>query len=102
MGAHTKSQDATQTESTLLRAPLMDIDGVAEAFGVSRRHIQRLVSERRIPFLKVGRFVRFDQATLSTWLSEQRVDPNRRSQHALTHRGDSFSGTAGGLDLPVL
>ena len=55
----------------------MDIDGVAAALGVSRRHIQRLVSERRIPFLKVGRFVRFEQAALSSWLNEQRVDPTR-------------------------
>ena len=66
MGTHTRSEDATQTDSTLLRAPLMDIDGVAAALGVSRRHIQRLVGERRIPFLKVGRFVRFDQGALST------------------------------------
>ena len=55
----------------------MDIDGVAAALGVSRRHIQRLVSERRIPFLKVGRFVRFDQAALSNWLSEHSVDSAR-------------------------
>jgi len=63
----------------LLRAPLMDIDGVATALGVSRRHIQRLVSERRIPFLKVGRFVRFDPGALSTWLDQQRVDAARSS-----------------------
>jgi excisionase family DNA binding protein len=55
----------------------MDINGVAATLGVSRRHIQRLVSERRIPFLKVGRFVRFDQSVLRTWLDEQRVDPRR-------------------------
>jgi excisionase family DNA binding protein len=60
-----------------LGAPLLDINGVAVALGVSRRHIQRLVSERRIPFLKVGRFVRFDQGALSSWLNEQRVDPTR-------------------------
>ena len=77
VGAHTKKQDGAQTDSTPLLAPLMDINGVAAALGVSRRHIQRLVSERRIPFLKVGRFVRFDQGVLSTWLDEQRVDPRR-------------------------
>ena len=77
VGAHTKSQDATQPDSTLLRVPLMDINGVAAALGVSRRHVQRLVSERRIPFFKVGRFVRFDESALSTWLDEQRVDPTR-------------------------
>jgi excisionase family DNA binding protein len=55
----------------------MDINGVAVALGVSRRHIQRLVSERRIPFFKLGRFIRFDQDTLSSWLNEQRVNPTR-------------------------
>jgi len=77
VGARTKIQDDTQTESTPLRVPLMDINGAATALGVSRRHIQRLVSERRIPFLKVGRFVRFDQGALNNWLSEQRVEPIR-------------------------
>jgi len=75
--ARTKSQKAARTDSTLIGAPLMDINGVATTLGVSRRHIQRLVSERRIPFLKVGRFVRFDQSVLRTWLDEQRVDPRR-------------------------
>jgi len=41
----------------------------------SVRHIQRLVSERRIPYVKVGHFVRFDQAELTAWLEERHVDP---------------------------
>ena len=57
--------------------PLLDIDQVATALGVTRRHVQRLVSERRIPFLKVGRFVRFDPAALNVWLEDQRVEPLR-------------------------
>jgi excisionase family DNA binding protein len=52
--------------------PLIDIPCVAEALGVTPRHIQRLVAERRIPYLKVGRFVRFDPAELSVWLDQQR------------------------------
>ena len=36
-------------------APLLDTDTVAQVLGVTRRHVQRLVSERRIPFIKVGR-----------------------------------------------
>jgi len=40
----------------------------------SVRHIRRLVTERRIPYLKVGRFVRFDPEILSVWLQERRVD----------------------------
>jgi len=58
---------------------LLTIDGVAEAMNVTRRHVQRLVAERRIPFLKVGRFVRFDPAALNAWLEEQQVDPVRRA-----------------------
>jgi excisionase family DNA binding protein len=62
-----------------LTSPLIDIHGVAEVLGVTPRHIQRLVAERRIPYLKVGRFVRFDRAELSVWLDEQRVEPTRSS-----------------------
>jgi excisionase family DNA binding protein len=58
-----------------LRGPLLDLDAVAQALGVTRRHVQRLVSERRIPYLKVGRFVRFDPAELNVWIEQQRVAP---------------------------
>jgi excisionase family DNA binding protein len=53
--------------------PLLDICAVAKVLTVTPRHIQRLVAERRIPFLKIGRFVRFDPAELNVWLEEQRV-----------------------------
>jgi excisionase family DNA binding protein len=39
---------------------LIDITTLADRLGDSVRHIRRLVAERRIPYLKVGRFVRFD------------------------------------------
>ena len=55
-------------------APLIDIHCVAEILAVTPRHIQRLVSERRIPYLKVGRFIRFDRAELNCWLDDQRVE----------------------------
>jgi excisionase family DNA binding protein len=34
---------------------LLDIHGVAEVLSVTPRHVQRLVAERRIPYLKIGR-----------------------------------------------
>jgi excisionase family DNA binding protein len=34
----------------------------------SVRHLRRLVDEGRIPFHKVGWFVRFDQAEIAVWL----------------------------------
>jgi excisionase family DNA binding protein len=47
------------------RLPLLDSDEIAKVLGVTpRRHIRRLVAERRIPFVKVGRFVRFEPGEL--------------------------------------
>ena len=66
---------STEPAATKGSAPLLTIDAVAEALSVTRRHIQRLVAERRIPFLKVGRFIRFDPAALNEWLEEQHVEP---------------------------
>ena len=62
---------------TNARDPLLDVDGVAEALGVTSRHIRRLVAERRIPFFKVGKFVRFDPGELDVWLDQQRVELRR-------------------------
>ena len=61
--------------------PLLDVAAVAQAMGVTDRHIRRLVAERRIPFLKVGRFVRFDPGALDVWLDEQRVEVRRSSSN---------------------
>ena len=77
MGSKTKTGRAPATDVSLLRGPLLDVEAVADALGVTPRHVQRLVSERRIPFLKVGRFVRFDPGALNVWLDQQRVEPVR-------------------------
>ena len=37
------------------------------------RFVRRLVAERRIPYVKVGKFVRFDPAELEAWIDERRV-----------------------------
>jgi excisionase family DNA binding protein len=48
---------------------LLTIDQLAERLGVSIRHIRRLIAERRVPYLKVGWFIRFDPAEIATWLA---------------------------------
>lgn len=40
--------------------------------GTTRRHIRRLVAERRIPYLKIGALVRFDPADITAWLAISR------------------------------
>ncbi len=44
------------------------------------RHVRRLVDEKRIPYIKVGHFVRFDPNEIDAWVDNQRVgqaDPGR-------------------------
>lgn len=69
------------------RTPLLDTDAVAAVLAITPRHVRRLVAERRIPFVKVGRFVRFDPGELDVWLDQQRVD--------VVRRGSRVTGTAG-------
>lgn len=55
---------------TLVLPQLLDMAQVAERLCTTQRHVRRLVAERRIPFVRVGRFIRFDQAQLAAWLEE--------------------------------
>ena len=51
---------------------LIDIATLAELLGVGERYVRRMVAERRVPMVKVGRFVRFDLADIRRWIEEQR------------------------------
>ena len=65
---------AVQPEPNPERAPLLDVDGLAARLGVTRRFVRRIVDERRIRYLKLGRLVRFDPVEVDRWLSERRVE----------------------------
>ncbi len=55
---------------------LMDIETLAVRLGVSVRFVRRLVAERRMPFLKIGKFIRFDPADVDAWIESRRVGPS--------------------------
>ena len=83
------SNTATAWALTANELPrLLTIEEVADHLGVTVRHVRRLVSERRIPFLKWGHLLRFDRTQIATWLTAQRVSvsdhsgsPSRAGQH---------------------
>lgn len=54
-----------------LRA-LIDVPALAERLGVTQRFIRRLTAEDRVPFLKIGKFVRFDPREIDHWVDAQR------------------------------
>jgi excisionase family DNA binding protein len=64
------------------RSSLIDVEELAEWLGVEVVFVRRLVAERRIPFLKIGKFVRFDPGEVSVWIDRQRVSPS--NQHLRT------------------
>lgn len=53
--------------------PFVDIDELARWLATSPRHVRRLVHERRVPFVKIGHYVRFDRADIRAWLELQKV-----------------------------
>jgi excisionase family DNA binding protein len=59
------------------RATLIDIGELARWLATSPRHVRRLVEEQRVPYLKIGHYVRFDPAEIAVWINEQRVSMSK-------------------------
>ena len=53
---------------------LEDVPRCADRLGTSERHIRHLVARREIPFLRVGRLIRFDPEKVDAWLESNTVD----------------------------
>lgn len=53
--------------------PIMSWDPAAVYLDTSVRHLQYLVTTKRIPFLKVGGLIRFDPDQLDRWITERSV-----------------------------
>jgi len=66
------------------RAKPLDVPGAAEYLGVGERFIRRLVNERRVPFHRIGRRIRFKVEDLDRLFEEARVEP---AQPLLKKRG---------------
>jgi excisionase family DNA binding protein len=63
---------------------LIGVEDLAAWLGVDVVFVRRLVAERRIPFLKIGKYVRFDPDEVAEWINRQRVDA---SQQRSSRRG---------------
>jgi excisionase family DNA binding protein len=54
---------------------LTDITGVSRYLSVSVNTAYGWVNQRKIPFFKVGRLLRFDLSEIDAWLSERKISP---------------------------
>jgi len=53
---------------------LLDKPSTAGRLGITERHLDYLVTKRRIPFVRVGRLIRFKPSDLELWLEENRTE----------------------------
>ena len=74
-----RSRPDVGVKTANLPSALLSISEAATRLGVTERYIRRLVYERRVPFYKVGRLVRFRESDLDEWLEAGRVEPPIRT-----------------------
>ncbi len=58
--------------TTTTRPPLIDLPAVAARLGVNQRYVRRLVADKRIPVVKLGRLLRFDPADVDELIAGAR------------------------------
>lgn len=61
-----------QTETT---GCLLTVDAAADRLSTSPRFVRRLIAERRIEFVKIGRHVRISEAALTEFIESGRIEP---------------------------
>lgn len=61
---------------------LLDKDQTAERLNIGRWHLERLIRDREIPFVKVGRLIRFKPDDIDAWLDEHRIPADPRVPRA--------------------
>ena len=57
--------------------PLMTVEQAGEYLGTGTRFIRRLITERRISFIKIGKYVRLERSTLDAFVDAGRVHSQR-------------------------
>jgi excisionase family DNA binding protein len=58
---------------------LLTVEDAADRLGTSARFVRRLVFQRRIPYVKVGRHVRIAASDLDAFIAAGRVEAGTRS-----------------------
>ena len=59
------------------RDPLLTVAQAGEYLGTGERFIRRLITERRIDYVKVGKYVRLERSTLDAFVDSGRVHSQR-------------------------
>ena len=82
--SHPWSNDQPCEDASATFPQLIDMETVARRLGTTLRHVRRLVTEGKIPYLKIGHFIRFDERDVEAWIDRQKVI---RLEEAVETRG---------------
>ena len=55
---------------------LIDINALAARLGISVNTVYSWVCQRKIPYVKIGRLVKFDQRDINAWVEQRKVAPS--------------------------
>jgi excisionase family DNA binding protein len=64
-------------QSISIQRRLLDIRDIAAYTGLSRHNLYTMVSQRRIPFVKIGRLTKFDRFEIDRWIASHSVKVRR-------------------------
>jgi excisionase family DNA binding protein len=65
----------TARQAQSLSDRLLTVEMAAEYLSTSPRFVRRLIAERRIEFVKIGRHVRIAESVLAQFIEAGRVEP---------------------------
>ncbi|WP_225850930.1 excisionase family DNA-binding protein [Streptomyces sp. HPF1205] len=82
-----RTSDGRQGHSRTAPESLLSVAQVAERLGTTPRFPRRLIAERRITFVKVGRHVRIPESALSAFIDANTVQPSHRRRSAMRRAG---------------
>lgn len=68
------TQQAKQQGISSLTEPLLNADEAAQLLHVPRSTLYELVRSRHLPYVRVGRGLRFTRAGLSAWVQDNTYD----------------------------
>ena len=65
----------TSGSGPLMPGRLLTVEAAAERMSTSVRFVRRLIAERRIEFVRIGRHVRISESALAAFIEAGRVEP---------------------------
>jgi excisionase family DNA binding protein len=76
-----------------MTAPLLDAKAAGELLGVPHTWLLREARRDAVPYVRIGRYVRFDRDRLLAWVENR----SRGPPESTTNSGPGAAGTAQGL-----